>query len=60
MPGPKTSLLCGNFVRETSVKRQKKKGKRNNAKCSICFQLVYNKSDRTWFFNALTLEPESI
>ena len=25
-----------------------------NAKCSKCFQILCNNSDRTWFFNALT------
>ena len=27
---------------------------RNYAKCSKCFQFLCNKSDRTWFFSALT------
>ena len=26
----------------------------NNAKCSKCFHILCNNSDRTWFFNALT------
>ena len=36
--GPRTSIVRGNCVRETSVKRRKKKKARNNAKCSKCFQ----------------------
>ena len=35
--------------------KAKQNSARNNAKCSKCFQILCNNSDRTWFFNTLTL-----
>ena len=55
MPGPWTSIVSGNYVRDTSVKRRNKivqeitrnvRGK--------CFQFLCINSDWTWFFNGLT------
>ena len=54
LPGPRTSIVRGNCVRETSVKRRNKimqEITRNVAN----FQFLCNNSDRTWFFNALTV-----
>ena len=53
-PCPRTSIVRGNSVRATSVKKAKQNSARNNAKCSKCFQFLCNNSDRTWFSNALT------
>ena len=57
LPCSRTSIVSGNSVRATSVKRQN--SARNNAKCSKCFQFFCNNSDRTWFFNALTVARSS-
>ena len=54
LPRPRTSIVRGNCVHETSVKRRNKVVQRNNAKCSKCFQFLCNNSNQTWFFNALT------
>ena len=43
LPGPRTSIVRGNCVRET-----KQNSVRNNAKCSKCFKSLCNNSDRTW------------
>ena len=48
--GPRTSIVSGNYVRETSVKRRNKIVQKNNAKCSNCFQFLCNNSDRTSAF----------
>ena len=37
-----------------SGEKAKQSKARNNAKCSKCFQFLYNNSDWTWFFSALT------
>ena len=34
--------------------KAKQNSARTNSKCSKCFHLLCNNSDRTWFFNALT------
>ena len=55
LPGPRTSIVRGNYVRETSVKRRNKTVQeltRNVA--SKCFHFLCNNIDRTWLFNALT------
>ena len=54
LPGPRTSIVHRNCVREKINEKAKQNSARNNAKCSKCFQFLCNNSDRTWFFNALT------
>ena len=55
LPGPRTSIVRGNCVRETSVKRRNKISARNNVKCSKCFQFLCNNSDLTWFFQCINI-----
>ena len=52
LPCPRTSIVRGNSVRATSVKRR-------NKIVQECFQFLCNNSDRIWFFNALTFVRSS-
>ena len=55
LPCPRTSIVRGNSVRATSVKRRNKIVQEITRKCSKYFLFfLCNNSDRTWFFNALT------
>ena len=51
---PKNTHSPWKWRSRDSSEKAKKKSARNNTKCSKCFQFLCNKSDRTWFFNALT------
>ena len=53
LPGPRTSIVHGNCVRETSVKRQNKLVQEITRNVANVFSFLCNNIDRTWFFNAL-------
>ena len=52
--GPRTSIIRGNYVHETSVKRRNKIVQDITRNVTNVFSFLCNNSGRTWFFNALT------
>ena len=54
LPSPRTSIVCGNYIRETSVKRRNKIVQEITRNVANVFSFLCNNSDRTCFFNALT------
>ena len=54
LPDPRTSIVRGNCVRETSVKRRNKIVQELTRNVENVFSFLCNNSDRTCFFNALT------
>ena len=47
---PRTSIVRGNYVRETSVKRRNKIVQEITRNVANVFSFLCNNSDRTWFF----------
>ena len=58
VPGPQICCryeMCPWQLHSEDIsEKAKQNSARNYAKCSKCFQFLYNNSDWTWFFNALT------
>ena len=54
LPGPRTSIVGGNYVCKTSVKRRSKIVQKNNAKCNNFFSFYAIIAIKHGFSNALT------
>ena len=54
LPGPRTSIVHGNCILETSVKRRNKIEQEIMRNVENVFSFLCNNSDQTCFFNALT------
>ena len=55
VPGPWTSIVRGNCVSRDISEMAKQNSARNNTKCSRCFLILCNNSDRTCFFQCFNI-----